>query len=68
MSCNKKCKCDELREEIGILYERKDDFKRMRDVLFRIRGEYKQAVDELVGLQRVIVSQAKEIERLKRND
>ena len=66
---NKDCKCNEiirkLTEERDILWERKGDEKKLRDVLLQIRVEYKKAFEEIVDLQRVVISQAKEIEQLK---
>jgi len=68
MTCEKDCNCAKLKEERDILWERKGDEKRLRDVLLQLRVEYKKAVDDIFELQRVVISQAKEIEKLRRTN
>ena len=65
MACGEDCNCNELKKERDILWERKGDEKKLRDVLLQLRIEYKKAVDDIFELQRVVICQAKEITKLR---
>jgi len=66
MTCKGKCNCTALKYELEILRQRKADERKATETIFRLRAEYMKSVDEIIELQKVIISQAKEIEQLKR--